>query len=197
VWGSLYPQNAQKYTPLTGFTAPVKFCLGYHSFMKARHDSETLAAGQQVIVASVFIHHKFDGIEKVFLARRASTKKFLPNVYEMIGGHIEYGEDIKTGLKREVSEEIGREVELGDPFNVMTYMNNIKLAQTIEITYFGGLIGAPSPVNLNPEDHSASDWFSQNESDKFFADRQPDDPMREVILKGFGILNASVRLKTL
>src|SRR6266566_5216805 len=72
---------------------------------KTSHDSETPAHGQQVITACVFIHHNFDGIEKLFWPKRADTKKFLPGVYELPGGHIDFGEDITAGLKREIQEE--------------------------------------------------------------------------------------------
>ena len=71
---------------------------------KISHDSETLATGQQVITACAFIHQTFDSIEKVFLPKRAATKKFLPGVFELPGGHIDYAEDIVVGLKREVIE---------------------------------------------------------------------------------------------
>ncbi len=75
--------------------------------MKIFHDSETPAQGQQAITACAFIHQQFDGIEKLFWAKRADTKKFLPGVYELPGGHIDFGEDIVEGLRREIKEEFG------------------------------------------------------------------------------------------
>ena len=71
---------------------------------KVSHDSATPAHGQQVITACAFIHRSIDGVEKVFLPKRADTKKFLPGKYEIPGGHIDYGEDIEEGLKREIQE---------------------------------------------------------------------------------------------
>jgi 8-oxo-dGTP pyrophosphatase MutT (NUDIX family) len=71
------------------------------------HDSETPAVHQQVMTSCAFIHHHIDGIEKVFLPKRAETKRFLPGVYELPGGHIEFGEDMLAGLKREIMEEFG------------------------------------------------------------------------------------------
>src|SRR3546814_9077575 len=84
------------------------------------HDSEVPAHGQQVITACAFSHHNFDGIEKVFLPKRADTKKFLPGVYEIPGGHIDYGEDVAAGLKREIQEEFQMDIEIGDPFAAFT-----------------------------------------------------------------------------
>jgi 8-oxo-dGTP pyrophosphatase MutT (NUDIX family) len=60
--------------------------------MKAIHDSAIPTPGQQVITACAFIHQKVDGVDKVFMARRADTKKFMPGIYELPGGHIDFGE---------------------------------------------------------------------------------------------------------
>jgi hypothetical protein len=97
-----------------GSKAPVclMICLDvlyFRSFVPFLHrfsiDSETPAQRQQVISACAFIHHKVDGVEKVFLPKRAATKRFLPGVFELPGGHIDYGEDMVTDLKREITEE--------------------------------------------------------------------------------------------
>src|SRR3989338_1019884 len=93
---------------------------------KVSHDSETPAHGQQVISACAFIHHEFDGVPKVFLPKRADTKKFLPGLYELPGGHIELYEDVRDGLKREIKKEFGRKISLGDPFSAFTYENQKK-----------------------------------------------------------------------
>lgn len=93
---------------------------------KTSHDSEIAAHGQQVITACAFIHHQIDGVQKVFLAKRAATKKFLPDVFELPGGHIDFGEDVTAGLAREVAEEFDMTISVGDPFFVFTYTNEIK-----------------------------------------------------------------------
>lgn len=54
-------------------------------------DSEKLAEGHQVFTACALIHHNFDGIEKVFLPKRATTKKFLQSVFELPGDHLNFG----------------------------------------------------------------------------------------------------------
>ena len=67
---------------------------------KISHDSETPALNQQVITACAFIRQNINGVDKVFLAKRADTKKFLPGVYELPGGHVDFGEDPVRALKR-------------------------------------------------------------------------------------------------
>jgi len=153
---------------------------------KVIHDSETAAHGQQVITACAFIHREIDGIQRVFLPKRADTKKFLPGKYEIPGGHIDYGEDIKMGLIREVTEELGVQVTLGDPFAVFTYTNEIKGSHSIEVVYFAQLVSDPSAITLHPEDHSDCGWFTEDEAINLNGD--PNDQEVVVIRKGFALL---------
>ena len=155
---------------------------------KTIHDSETPAVGKQVIVACVFIHHNFNGVEKVFLAQRAMSKKFFPGVYELPGGHVDFGEDIITGLKREVKEELGKDVMVGDPFSVFTYMNEVKGAHSIEVCYFAQFEGKLDDVRLESADHMAYGWFAENEESTFAVNREPGDKELDVMRRGFALL---------
>jgi 8-oxo-dGTP diphosphatase len=163
---------------------------------KISHDSETPAHGQQVITACAFIHHNFNGVPKVFLPKRAGTKKFLPGVFEMPGGHIEFGEDIEVGLKREVHEELGKDVVLGDPFAVFSYVNEIKGSHSVEIIYMAQWVGGINDIQLNPEDHSEYTWFSEEEllrekGAQLLKPLKEKDPEYIAILKGFEMLRKS------
>jgi 8-oxo-dGTP pyrophosphatase MutT (NUDIX family) len=147
------------------------------------HDSETPAKGQQVFTACAFLHHNFDGIEKVFLPRRAATKKFLPNVFELPGGHIDFGEDLVEGLKREALEELHKEITVGDPFGVFTYLNEVKGSHSIEVIYFAEFVGGIDDIVLNPEDHSEARWFSESELGELV-----DDDETKAMHRGFALL---------
>ncbi|MDO8591541.1 MAG: NUDIX hydrolase [bacterium] len=164
---------------------------------KVSHDSETPAHGQQVHSACAFIHHEFDGLSKVFLPKRADTKKFLPGLYELPGGHTDLYEDIRDGLKREIREEFDREISLGDPFSAFTYENKIKGSHTIEVIYFARFLGSIANISFNPEDHSGYDWFSEKDvidrraeivPTEHVAHAHEDDPEYLTILKGFKLL---------
>jgi len=154
------------------------------------HDSETLAQGEQVITACAFIHHNFDGIEKVFFPKRADTKKFLPGVYELPGGHIDYGEDIAEGLKREIMEEFGMRAAIGDPFAAFTYLNEIKGSHSVEIIYFTEFADPIKNITIHPEDHSRFEWIAEDELQKVFTEhKRGDDPEMQAVKKGFSLLN--------
>lgn len=167
--------------------------MGKGTFMnKVSHDSETLAAGQQVITACAFIHKKFDGVEKVFLPKRASTKKFLPNVFELPGGHIDFGEDMVHGLKREIKEEFGLDAHIGDSFFVFTYTNEVKGSHSIEVIYFASFVTEAADITLNPEDHSEYSWFAENELQNAASDDKPlDDIEFDAMRKGFALLRGN------
>lgn len=153
------------------------------------HDSETLAEGQQVITACAFIHEKVDGVEKVFLPRRSDIKKFLPGVYELPGGHVDFGEDPVSALKREIDEEFGMEVEVGDPFFVFTYTNDVKRSHSIEVIYFAKFMSELDNLVLNPEDHSEFGWFAEEELIKATTKSKGlDDIEFEAMHKGFALL---------
>jgi ADP-ribose pyrophosphatase YjhB (NUDIX family) len=157
---------------------------------KTSHDSETAANGQQVITACALIHHNFDGIIKVFLPKRANTKKFLPGVYEIPGGHIDFGENIITGLKREIFEELEVHINVGDPFAVFDYTNMIKGSHSVEIVYFATLIDSPELIKLHPEDHSSAGWFAEDELHLTQSDNKgSDDPEFAALKKAFLLLN--------
>lgn len=153
---------------------------------KVSHDSETPAPGQQVITACAFIHRTVDGVEKVFLPKRADTKKFLPGKYELPGSHIDYGEDIQAGLVREIKEELDVAVKLGDPFAVFTYTNEVKGSHSIEVVYFAGLIDDPANIITDPDDHSTFGWFTEAEA--ISLNGNTEDEEVNIIKKGFALL---------
>lgn len=156
---------------------------------KTSHDSEVAAHGQQVITACALIHRKVDGVTQIFLPRRAETKKFLPGVYEIPGGHIDYGENIVEGLKREIHEEFGVRIRVGDPFAAFDYANHVKGSHSAEIVYFATLIDPAEHIQLNPEDHAEYGWFTENELGKIMTtEKGENDPEVQILRKAFALL---------
>ena len=158
------------------------------------NDSEVPAVGKQVIVACAFIHHNFDGVEKIFMPKRAATKKFMPSVFELPGGHVDFGEDIVAGLKREIREEFGKTITVGDPFAAFTYHNSVKGSHSIEVVYFAQFDDIGN-IKLNPKDHSEYKWLSFDELPKIFGNGKDEaDEEIQLIKRGFALLDG-VQLK--
>lgn len=163
------------------------------NYSKTIHDSATPTPGQQVITACAFIHQEFNGVPKVFMAKRADTKKFLPGVYELPGGHIDFGENTTDGLVREIQEEFGIEVRLGDPFAVFTYQNEVKGSHSIEVIYFATLVNPSIEFKPNPEDHSSCGWFAESELEQtFVSQKDSEDDEVKAIYRGFALLNGDL-----
>lgn len=155
----------------------------------AQHDSEKPAHGQQVITAVAFIYAEFDGVTKVFLPKRADTKKFLPGVFELPGGHIDFGEELESGLAREIQEEFGMIVSIGDIFGAFTYTNEVKGSHSVELIYFAQFTDSLEKISIDPEDHSEFIWASEEELDTVYSDQKgAEDVEYAYVRKGFSIL---------
>lgn len=105
-------------------------------------------------------------LKKCFYRSEPLLKKFLPNIFELPGGHIDFGEDITLGLQRELFEEFGMKSNIGDSFFAFTYTNEVKGSHSIEVVYFAKFIGQLKDISLNPEDHSEFGWFAESELSK-------------------------------
>ncbi|TWF47796.1 NUDIX hydrolase [Neorhizobium alkalisoli] len=54
------------------------------------------------IVCAAFIEG-----EKILLVRRAPHRKWSPHLWDLVGGHVEKGEELDVALVRECQEEVG------------------------------------------------------------------------------------------
>lgn len=134
----------------------------------------------QNIVVTGFIF--FSG--EVLVVKRSSHKKFMPDKWELPGGKVDWGEDIKIALKRELQEETSLEVQVYESFRVFGYVNEETDVHTVEIVYFTRLKGNPEDVELSDE-HQEYKWISAEDVDAYFPQG---DLIRESVTKGFDIL---------
>lgn len=159
--------------------------------MAVSHDSETPAHGQQIFSVCAFVWHDFDGVKKLFLPRRATTKKFWPDVYELPGGHVDWGETFEHAVIREVQEEFSMTIKLGDPYYVFTYDNPVKGSHSVEVVYFATFTDPIENIKTDPEDHSEYKWLSEDELPRIYGIGGKDEDNAEVLAmkRGFALLN--------
>ena len=133
------------------------------------------------IVLVAIIH---DENNKIFVARRAATKAFHPTMFECVGGHLDPGETLEQGLRREVHEEIGCEIEIDQLFDAFTYEDEGMLK--IELSYLCRLAPGEEP-QMNSTDHSEFLWIGSDEIDKF----EKEDEETAALRKAFKILQGA------
>ena len=102
---------------------------------------------------------------KVLLGRRAPHRAFFPDVWDLFGGHVEPGEAHEQTLVREVQEELGITPSLWSFEGTLTQPlpatplepdpGGLLVAHLYLVTAWTG-----SPINRQPEEHSAIGWFS-------------------------------------
>ena len=156
---------------------------------KTTHDSETLALNQQVISACAVIYTYIEGKINIFMPRRAETKKFLPGLYELPGGHINFGEDLIVGLKREIQEELNMDVDIENPIYAFTYLNDIKKSHTVEIIYLARFITPLQNLKINYQDHSEFIWINKENLELLKVQKQEDDHELKAIMKALELLD--------
>jgi len=63
-----------------------------------------------------------DGAGRLFLARRGPQAKNERGLWEFPGGSVEFGERLADALKREMGEEYGIEIEVGELLDVVDHI---------------------------------------------------------------------------
>jgi 8-oxo-dGTP diphosphatase len=135
----------------------------------------------QEITVCAFIHDK----GRLLIAKRAATKKFLPNKYELLGGHVEFGETAEAALARELMEEVNVRIVVEMPFHTFTYLTDGGKTHCMEIDYFARLDPPDQEIKINPEDHSEYRWITEPELPEYL---EESDDERKAIEFGFQLL---------
>ena len=132
------------------------------------------------IVVVAILHR--DG--KVFIAKRATTKKTFPDRFELIGGHVDPGEQPEEALHRELMEEVQIQVVIDRPIFAFTYESEDMMK--IEICYLCTLAPDSGEPVLDPNDHSTSLWIGEDQIDLFEKDDEETEALRRAFkyLKG-------------
>lgn len=109
------------------------------------------------------------------VVKRNENDDLYPDAWEFPGGHIEEGETLKDGLKRELKEEIG----FTDEFNpIITHYydevkeNNEELIHNLEIDFIINVDSSKVKVKLSNE-HSDYKWVTKDSEylDDFIKDK--------------------------
>lgn len=94
---------------------------------------------------------------RVLMAHRRADRRWYPDCWDLIGGHVESGETPAEAVHRECTEEIGVEIQAvrGVPFAFSD--------PTIEMHAFLVTDWVGHPTNTAPEEHDDLRWYHPDE----------------------------------
>lgn len=99
---------------------------------------------------------------QLFLARRGENAKNERGCWEFPGGSVEFGETLAEALKREMREEYGIEIEVGELLDVADHILPEEGQHWVSPTFICR-ISEGAPKIVEPEKCSEIGWFSPTE----------------------------------
>lgn len=99
-----------------------------------------------------------DGLGRLFLAQRGPAAKNERGLWEFPGGSVEFGEQLHDALKREMREEYGIEIEVGELLDVADHILPDEGQHWVSPSYLCRIISG-EPHILEPAKCSQIGWF--------------------------------------
>jgi mutator protein MutT len=100
-----------------------------------------------------------DGAGRIFLAQRGPQAKNERGLWECPGGSVEFGETLVDALKREIAEEFGVEIAVGELVDLVDHILPEEGQHWVSPTYLCHIV-AGEPQILEPQKCSAIGWFA-------------------------------------
>lgn len=113
------------------------------------------------------IPHKIIGVAVIWndygqiLIDRRRPEGVLGGLWEFPGGKIEPGETVKSCIKREIQEELGIDIDVGEHLITIDHTYN-HLRVTLDVHHCRHLTGNPMPIECDE-----IRWVTLNEIDQF------------------------------
>lgn len=90
----------------------------------------------------------------LLLAHRHPARRWYPDCWDLVGGHVERGESPGDAVLRECREEIAVDVSELRPMEVNIADPSLRAYAFLVTRWIG------EPMNAAPEEHDALNWFS-------------------------------------
>lgn len=95
---------------------------------------------------------------RLFLSKRGPLSKNERDLWEFPGGAVEFGEKLADALKREMAEEYGIAIEVGDLLDVVDHILPAESQHWISPTFICRIVSG-EPKILEPGKCSEIGWF--------------------------------------
>ena len=118
---------------------------------------------------------------KILIVQRGDSDEYLSGLWEVPGGKREPSEKTIDGCKREVEEETGIKVKVGDPIGIFEYKVE-KSEQIREVTQINFLVKPIGKVEVKlSSEHKNFAWIKEDEIDNYNITKET----KEIIKKAF------------
>jgi len=118
-------------------------------------------AGRFLVAVGAIIENSSTG--KILLLKRSESKDFSPGIWEYVTGRLNQFEEPEDGLRREVMEETGIEVEIVKPISVFHIFRGEKTAENELVGIMFWCKTDTENVQISDE-HSDFRWVTPDEA---------------------------------
>ena len=94
---------------------------------------------------------------RALLAHRHPARRWYPDCWDLVGGHVEAGESPEEAVRRECLEELGVRVHAPRPIDLNVPDPGLVMHAFV-VTRWDG-----EPANTAPEEHDRLAWFEPDE----------------------------------
>lgn len=102
---------------------------------------------------------------KVLLAKRGKEAREHVGMWETPGGGVEFGETLREALKREMMEELGVVVQVGEMLDVVEFIDRASGSHSVSPA-FVCIITSGTPKIMEPHKCAEIGWFTWAEVKK-------------------------------
>lgn len=120
-----------------------------------------------ILVAAAVIENSAG---EILIARRPPHHKVAGGEWEFPGGKVEPGEDPRSTVRREISEELGLDIAIGDLIDVSSHVYPLESGDDLHIVLIGyhcSLLGGELRLN----DVAEIAWIARSEFATVFVER--------------------------
>jgi len=122
---------------------------------------------QRIVVSGVL-----ESPKGVLLVQRPITKKIAPGIYHLPGGHVEFGEDPETSLRRELQEEFSLDVRVDGVVRIFSYIRGD--VHFVEITYKVSSDFLADTVTFDEKETESIEWVDAEKMQQYLPEGDHD-----------------------